>query len=182
MASMEKPELPKRTRQTRIIKKYPNRRLYDTETSSYFTLAQVRQLVLEREAFVVQDNKSGKDLTRAVLLQILLEEEAGGEPIFSEKALAEIIRFYGCTMQDFVGAYLEKNIHAMVELQATLARQSGELTPELWTHMTRMQSLMLQSMMAGHVEQSRAAFAQLQDQMNRHAEQVFSAFGMLGSR
>lgn len=179
---MEKSELPKRARQVRVIKKYPNRRLYDTETSSYFTLAQIRQLVLQREAFVVQDNKTGKDLTRAVLLQILLEEEAEGEPIFSEQALAEIIRFYGCAMRGFVGTYLEKNIHAMVEMQAALARQSEELTPELWTHLARMQSLMLQSMMAGHVGQSRTAFAQFQDQMSRHAEQIFNAFGMLGPR
>lgn len=179
---MEKSELPKRARRTRVIKKYPNRRLYDTETSSYVTLAQVRQLVLEHEPFVVQDNKTGKDLTRAVLLQILLEEEAAGEPIFSEQALAGIIRFYGCAMQGFVGSYLEKSIHAMVEMQATLARQSGELTPELWAHVARMQSLMLQSMMAGHVEHSRTAFAQFQDQMTRHAEQIFSAFGMLGPR
>lgn len=179
---MEESEFPKRARQTRVIKKYPNRRLYDTQTSSYFTLAQIRQLVLEREAFVVQDNKTGKDLTRAVLLQILLEEEAEGEPIFSERALAEIIRFYGCAMQGFVGTYLEKNIHVMVEMQARLARQSEELTPELWAHLTRMQSLMMQSMMAGHVERSRTAFAQFQDQMTRHAEQVFDAFAMLGSR
>lgn len=179
---MEKSELPRRAQSTRVIKKYPNRRLYDTQTSSYFTLAQVRQLVLDREAFVVQDNKTGADLTRSVLLQILLEEEAGGEPIFSEQALAEIIRFYGCAMRGFVGTYLEKNIHAMVEMQARLARQSGELTPELWTHLARMQTLMLQSMMAGHVEQSRTAFAQFQDQMTRHAEQIFNTFGMLGPR
>ena len=179
---MEKSELPRRAQSTRVIKKYPNRRLYDTQTSSYFTLAQVRQLVLDREAFVVQDNKTGEDLTRGVLLQILLEEEAGGEPIFSEQALAEIIRFYGCAMQSFVGPYLEKNIHAMVEMQAALTRQSEGLTPELWTHMTRMQSLMLRSMMAGDVEQSRAAFSQLQEQMTHHAERMFKALGMLPPR
>lgn len=177
---MQKSELPERAGQApRIIKKYPNRRLYDTETSSYVTVAQIRQLVLDRVAFVVRDNKTGADLTRAVLLQILLEEEAEGEPIFSETALAEIIRFYGCAMQGFIGAYLEKNIHAVVEMQAALARQSGELTPELWMHVTRMQSLMVRSMMAGNVEQSRAAFSQLQEQMTRHAEQMFKTFGML---
>lgn len=167
---------------SRLIKKYPNRRLYDTEASSYVTLAEIRQLVLDRVAFVVQDSKTGDDLTRSVLLQILLEEEAGGEPIFSETALAEIIRFYGGAMRSLVGRYLERNIHAMVEMQAALARQSEELTPELWTHMARMQSLMLQSMTAGQAEQSRQTFSRLQEQMTRHAEQMFKAFGMLPPR
>ena len=77
----------------RVIKKYPNRRLYDTSSSSYITLAQVRELVMAHEAFVVRDAKSGEDLTRSILLQIILEEEAGGAPMFTEAVLAHIIRF-----------------------------------------------------------------------------------------
>ena len=77
----------------RIIKKYPNRRLYDTETSTYITLAEVKQLVMEHHPFVVRDAKTNEDLTRSILLQIILEEEAGGAPMFSEAALANIIRF-----------------------------------------------------------------------------------------
>ena len=66
----------------RVIKKYPNRRLYDTETSAYITLTEVKQLVMSKSPFVVRDAKSGDDLTRSILLQIILEEEAGGAPMF----------------------------------------------------------------------------------------------------
>ena len=79
----------------RIIKKYPNRRLYDTDTSSYITLAEVKRLVMDNESFVVRDAKTNEDLTRSILLQIILEEEAGGAPMFTETILANIIRFYG---------------------------------------------------------------------------------------
>jgi polyhydroxyalkanoate synthesis repressor PhaR len=74
--------------QSRLIKKYPNRRLYDTRTSTYITLADVKQLVLSHEAFQVVDAKSGEDLTRAILLQVILEEEAGGAPMFSSELLS----------------------------------------------------------------------------------------------
>ena len=117
----------------RVIKKYPNRRLYDTDTSTYITLAEVKQLVMDAEPFVVRDAKTGEDLTRSILLQIILEAEAGGAPMFSEAALANIIRFYGHAMQGFMGSYLEKNIQNLMELQATLAEQSKGLSPEAWT-------------------------------------------------
>ena len=94
----------------RIIKKYPNRRLYDTTTSSYITLTDVRALVMSRSTFSVRDAKTNEDLTRAILLQIILEEEAGGAPMFTEQVLANIIRFYGNAMQGFMGTYLEKNV------------------------------------------------------------------------
>lgn len=101
----------------RAIKKYPNRRLYDTATSSYVTLAEVKALVMSATPFVVRDAKTGEDLTRSILLQIILEEEAGGSPIFSEAVLANIIRFYGHTMQGFFGANLESNIQAFADMQ-----------------------------------------------------------------
>ena len=78
-----------------VIKKYPNRRLYDTQASAYVTLADVRALVMQRAPFVVRDARTGEDLTRSILLQIMLEEEAGGAPMFSEQLLANLIRFYG---------------------------------------------------------------------------------------
>ena len=79
----------------RLIKKYPNRRLYDTKTSSYITLVDVKELVLQHEDFQVVDAKTGEDLTRSILLQIILEEEAGGAPMFSSEMLSQMIRFYG---------------------------------------------------------------------------------------
>ena len=90
----------------RVLKKYPNRRLYDTETSSYITLADVKRMVLAAQDFVVRDAKTGEDLTRSILLQIILEEETGGVPMFSAPALAQIIRFYGNAMQGLMGSYL----------------------------------------------------------------------------
>ena len=101
----------------RLIKKYPNRRLYDTRTSTYITLADVKQLVLANEEFQVVDAKSSEDLTRSILLQIILEEESGGMPMFSSNMLSQIIRFYGHAMQGIMGSYLEKNIHTFIDLQ-----------------------------------------------------------------
>src|SRR5256885_6456946 len=101
----------------RVIKKYPNRRLYDTNTSSYITLTEVKQLVMSNEPVVVKDAKSGEDLTRSILLQIILEEEAGGAPMFSETVLANIIRFYGHALQGYMGSYLRSEEHTS-ELQS----------------------------------------------------------------
>jgi polyhydroxyalkanoate synthesis repressor PhaR len=101
----------------RIIKKYPNRRLYDTDTSSYITLAEIKRMVMENDPFVVRDAKTSEDLTRSILLQIILEEEANGSPMFTAPVLANIIRFYGHTMQGFMGGYLEKNMQALMEMK-----------------------------------------------------------------
>src|SRR6187397_1481953 len=81
--------------QLRLIKKYPNRRLYDTKTSSYITLADVKQMVLKNEDFQVLDAKTNEDLSRQILLQIILEEESGGMPMFSSDLLSQMIRSYG---------------------------------------------------------------------------------------
>ena len=106
------------TATVRIIKKYPNRRLYDTATSSYITLADVKKLVLENIEFKVEDAKTKEDLTRSILLQIILEEEsAHGAPMFSSDMLSQIIRFYGNAMQGMMGNYLEKNIQTFIEIQ-----------------------------------------------------------------
>ena len=162
----------------RVIKKYPNRRLYDTETSTYITLAEVKQLVMDKAPFVVRDAKSGDDLTRSILLQIILEEEAGGAPMFTEQVLATIIRFYGQAMQSYMGPYLEKNIQAMTEVQAQLAEKAQNLTPEMWARFMTMQSPMLQGLMGSYVEQSKHVFLQMQDQMQKNTEQVLGAFGI----
>ena len=162
----------------RVIKKYPNRRLYDTETSAYITLTEVKQLVMDKSPFVVRDAKSGDDLTRSILLQIILEEEAGGAPMFTEQVLANIIRFYGQAMQGYMGPYLEKNIQAMTEVQAQLAEKAQALTPEMWARFMTMQSPMLQGLMGNYVEQSKNVFLQMQEQMQKNTEQVLGAFGI----
>ena len=163
---------------SRVIKKYPNRRLYDTETSTYITLAEVRALVMENVFFVVRDAKTNDDLTRSILLQIILEEESGGAPMFTEAVLGNIIRFYGNSMQSFMGAYLEKNVQSFMDLQLKMAEQSKGLSPEKWSQLMHAQSPMMQSMMGSYVEQSKDVFTQMQEQMQKQSEQMLSAFGL----
>jgi len=134
----------------RIIKKYPNRRLYDTDTSSYITLSEIKQLVMESEPCMVIDAKTGEDLTRSILLQIILEEEANGSPMFTAPVLANIIRFYGHTMQGMMGGYLEKNMQALMDMQAPL----------------------VQGAMGNNL------FQQMQEQMQKQTEQLLGTFGI----
>src|SRR5205085_10574066 len=112
---------------SRIIKKYPNRRLYDTEISSYVTLEDVRQLIVEGEEFEVRDARTGADLTRSVLLQILAEHEDIGQPIFSTQLLTTVIRFYGDSLQGIIGSYLERSIQVFSEQQQQLRGTLGNL-------------------------------------------------------
>jgi len=162
----------------RVIKKYPNRRLYDTTTSTYITLAEVKQLVMASENLMVRDAKTSEDITRSILLQIILEEEAGGAPMFSEAVLANIIRFYGHAMQGFMGSYLEKNIQMFTDMQARLAEQSPGMTPEAWAKFMGAQSPMVQGLMGNYTEQSRTLFTQMQEQMQKQTEQMLGAFGL----
>jgi polyhydroxyalkanoate synthesis repressor PhaR len=144
----------------RTLKKYPNRRLYDTQTSSYITLVDVKRMVLAAEDFEVRDAKTGEDLTRSILLQIILEEESGGVPMFSTPMLGQIIRFYGHSMQGMMGAMLEKNLQTFVELQSQFV---GGQAP------------VLQNMMGSYLEQSRTMFEKLQEQMTQ-AGVIFPGF------
>jgi polyhydroxyalkanoate synthesis repressor PhaR len=165
----------------RLIKKYPNRRLYDTQTSTYITLSDVKQLVLDNEAFQVVDAKSGDDLTRSILLQIILEEESGGVPMFSATALSQIIRFYGHAMQGVMGTFLEKNIQAFMDIQERVAEQSkgmygGQFGPEAWAQFMNVQTPILQNMMNNYIDQSKNLFVQMQDQMQDQTRSMFSAF------
>ena len=111
----------------RIIKKYPNRRLYDTEISSYVTIEDVRQLVVDGETFEVRDAKSGEDITRSVLLQIISEHEEHGQPIFSTQLLSQIIRCYGDSLQGFMGTYLERSMQTFLEQSASFRTQLDSL-------------------------------------------------------
>ena len=124
--------------QVRIIKKYPNRRLYDTEISSYVTLEDVRQLIIEGESFEVRDARSGKDLTRAVLLQILAEHEDIGQPIFSTQLLTTVIRFYGDSLQGIVGSYLERSIQVFNEQQQQLRGHIGTVVQNPWALLSQL--------------------------------------------
>jgi len=167
--------------QVRLIKKYPNRRLYDTKTSSYITLADVKQMVLKDEIFQVVDAKSSEDLTRQILLQIILEEENGGMPMFSSDLLSQLIRSYGNAMQGFMGTYLEKNIQAFQEMQKALQEQSQRIygdnsraSQELWAQFMNLQGPAMQSLMQAYMEQSQKMFSQFQEQMQSKARNMFS--------
>ncbi len=166
----------------RLIKKYPNRRLYDTQTSSYITLSDVKQLVLDQEEFKVVDAKSSEDLTRQILMQIILEEEQEGQPMFTPPVLSQIIRSYGNAMQGMMGSYLEKNVQALVDIQNKLQEQSkafydsNKVGPEVWTQFVNMQAPMLQSMMSSYMEQSKDLFMQMQENMSKQARSMFSGF------
>ena len=167
----------------RLIKKYPNRRLYDTRTSSYITLADVKELVLSHEQFQVLDAKTSEDLTRSILLQIILEEEAGGAPMFTSDLLSHMIRFYGNAMQGMMGKYLESNIKAFTDMQGKLQDQTrsiyGENSPvgqDLWAQFLNFQGPALQSMMGAYVDQSKKMFEQMEEQLEGHTRNMFTGF------
>jgi polyhydroxyalkanoate synthesis repressor PhaR len=169
----------------RIIKKYPNRRLYDTETSTYITLAEVKELVLGYKDFQVQDAKTGDDLTRSILLQIILEEESGGVPMFSTPMLANIIRYYGHSMQGLMGSYLERSISAFHEAQKRFQEQAqsiyGELpkSNEAWNHV--MSGQPIPNVMGGYLEKGAKAVIDMQEDLRNQALKLFSGFPYAGA-
>jgi len=173
--------------QLRLIKKYPNRRLYDTKTSSYITLADVKQMVLKQEEFQVVDAKSGDDLTRQILLQIILEEESGGVPMFTSDLLSQMIRSYGNAMQGMMGSYLERNLRAFQDIQTALKEQSQRMygdnsraSQELWAQFMNLQGPAMQSLMQAYMEQSQKVFSQFQEQMQGQARTMFSGLSFPG--
>ena len=149
----------------RVIKKYPNRRLYDTTASAYITLAEIKQMVIRSEQVKVVDAKSGEDLTRSILLQIILEEEAAGTPMFSEVVLAHLIRSYGQTMQGFMGPWLEQQLKWMAEWQAKGA------SPEGWGPLVPGWPPAAAGFAAPGLES-------LQEQLRKNTEQMLGAFGL----
>ncbi|MFU8895957.1 MAG: polyhydroxyalkanoate synthesis repressor PhaR [Gammaproteobacteria bacterium] len=111
----------------RVIKKYPNRRLYDTEESRYITLTDIKRLVVEKVDFVVLEKKTGKDITRSIMLQVISEQEQTGEPIMSRDFLSQIIRSYGSTMQGMVSGYLDQSLRLFMGQQQQLRDRLKEV-------------------------------------------------------
>jgi polyhydroxyalkanoate synthesis repressor PhaR len=185
----------------RIIKKYPNRRLYDTETSAYITLTEVKQFVLENQQFEVQDARTSENLTRSILLQIILDEESGGVPMFTADMLANIIRYYGHSMQGLMGSYLERSIGAFHEAQrkfqeqtqslygtlgpgiapglgglGTLGKAVPALDPEAWTKIIKGAAPVVPGMMGDYLEKSASNVIGMQEELRKQAMQMFSTF------
>ena len=176
---------------TRIIKKYPNRRLYDTETSAYITLADIKQFVLDIQDFKVLDARSGEDLTRSILLQIILEEESGGLPMFSADMLSNIIRYYGHSMQGLMGNYLERSIGAFHEAQkkfqeqtktlyGTIGAGAGNSIPpfgsDALTKLMQAAPGVPPILMGEYLEKSASNVVGMQDELRKKAMQMFSTF------
>jgi polyhydroxyalkanoate synthesis repressor PhaR len=173
--------------QLRLIKKYPNRRLYDTKTSAYITLADVKNLVLHSDGFQVVDAKTGEDISRSILLQIIIEEEGGGAPMFSSDLLAQMIRFYGNAMQGMMGKYLEGNVKAFTEMQGRLQDQaramygeSGPMNKDLWSQFLNFQGPAMQTMMSAYMEHSKKMFVQMQEQIQNQTRGLLSGFQFPG--
>ena len=175
--------------QLRLIKKYPNRRLYDTKTSAYITLGDVKDLVLKFEVFKVLDAKTGEDLTRSILLQIILEEESGGAPLFSSELLSGFVRFYGSAMQGMLGKYLENNMKTFVDFQQKLQEQSrtmyggdnnSHLQADFWAQFLNFQQPAMQSMMTAYMDQSKKMFQKMQDQLQSQTRNMFTGLQIPG--
>ena len=176
---METP-LPAQARHTadsgpRVIKKYPNRRLYDTQASAYITLSEIKQLVMASEPLVVRDAKTGEDLTRSILLQIILEEEAVGVPMFSEALLANLIRFYGHAMQGYMGPFLEQQLQMLADWQGRLGEQARPLTPEAWAQFMQQWP---KQFLSGLLQPSSSVMGQMQEQMQKNTEQMLGVLGL----
>lgn len=130
----------------RLIKKYPNRRLYDTQTSAYITLCDIKTFVLSHTPFRVVDARSHQDLTRCILMQIILDEELGQSPLFSCDMLSQMIRAYGNDRHGFMGTYLEQALRQAIEWQQTgrLPTPTEASPPGLMGHyLTQMTQLYL---------------------------------------
>jgi polyhydroxyalkanoate synthesis repressor PhaR len=173
----------------RVIKKYPNRRLYDTATSCYITLVDVKQLVLDNIDIQIVDAKGGEDITRSVLLQVIMEEEAGGMPMFSYDVLTQIIRFYGNAMQGVMGNYLDKNMQLFAEMQGRLQTQAKSVitgenpmlsNTNLWGDFMKFQGPGMQNMMNNYLESSTSMFVDMQQQLQDRAKHLFTGMGMPG--
>src|SRR5207248_6449851 len=138
---------------------------------------------LENLHFRVVDAKTGNDLTRAILLQIILEEEAGGMPMFSSEMLAQMIRFYGSAQQTIMGSYIEQNVTAFLAIQKKLQEQAKQiygdkmmLTPDLWKQFMQMQAPAMQGMLGNYLEQSAKLFMDMQQRMHDQTRGLFTAF------
>lgn len=167
----------------RLIKKYPNRRLYDTWMSTYITLADVKSLVMALETVKVVDARSGNDLTHSVLLQIIAEEECAGVPLFTPELLAQMIRFYGHSMQGMLGKYLEASLASFADFQDQLHEQShvlhgensGQMQSEMWSQFMTFQVPAMRTMMATYMEQTRKMAHQMRDQLKNQTQNLFPA-------
>ena len=111
----------------RVIKKYANRRLYDSTGSRHVTLDDLRKMIVSGDKVKVIDDKSGEDLTRAVLLQVISEQEQFGTPVLSIELLESIIRFYGNPVQEMLTRYMEQSVGSLVRQQQAMRAEMAKV-------------------------------------------------------
>lgn len=157
----------------RIIKKYANRRLYDTEKSSYITLDELKNLVVGGHTFCVRDAKSGEDLTRATLLQVLLSEESFNRPVFSEQNLRNLVTFFHGPMCGPMAAYFEQCLPVFLESQSKLQSKFGNtLSAAAMENITALQGHMARQVLEQYVLNGMDHFLSAQKQMHDNMQNV----------
>ena len=165
----------------RIIKKYPNRRLYDTGTSAYITIADVRDMIAANETVKVVDAKTGEDLTHQTMLQIICEAEGAGSQIFSTNALAEFIRLYGSAMQGAMSNYIDANLSVFIEAQKRFNSQaaslaaSGTNAPQAWAEFLGSQGPAMRDLMNAYLEQNGKLAGEVQKAMQQHTQKIIDS-------
>ena len=155
---------------TRIIKKYANRRLYDTETSGYITLDDLKELIVSGITIEVRDAKSGKDISREVLLQLVAEQESFGRPILNEAILVALIRFYDHPMQKLASGYLETALGQLQDQRERLSEQMQglmESPADLVSQLTRQNLEWMTSLQKNFVSAMSPAQPSHQDEQDK---------------
>lgn len=171
----------KRKVETRIIKKYQNRRLYDTATSMYIVLSDIKDYVVAGEIIKVVDVKTEQDVTRSVLLQIILEEEVNGAPMFSDDFLFQVIRFYGKTFQPSISPFLENGIELFQKLQKQFYEQVNNNPStnnvaggiEMWNDFLGKNSR-IENNLKDYIENSANTFLKMQESLKKQTENMLN--------
>lgn len=172
----------KKKLETRIIKKYQNRRLYDTATSTYIVLEDIKQIIVDGELVKVVDVKSEQEVTRSVLLQIILEEEVNGMPMFTNEFLFQIIRFYGKSFQPSLSPFLEQGVDLFRKMQKQFYEQvrdayGKEKVPagvELWKEFMTQQGPHLEASIKDYVQNNTNAFLKMQEHLQHQTESMLN--------
>lgn len=174
--------MEKKSFETRIIKKYQNRRLYDTATSMYIVLDDIKEIIVNGEIVKVIDVKTNEDVTRSVLLQIILEEEVNGIPMFSNDFLFQIIRFYGKAFQSSISPFLEQGVNLFKKMQKQFYEQfrdnygKSKISSgvELWQEFLEQRGAQLEENIKEYIESSASTFLKMQERLQQQTENIFS--------
>ncbi|MBY0379346.1 MAG: polyhydroxyalkanoate synthesis repressor PhaR [Burkholderiales bacterium] len=166
----------------RVIKKYQNRRLYDISTSTYVVLEDIKQIIVDGEEIKVIDVKTDQDVTRSVLLQVLLEEELHGLPMFSNDFIYQIIRFYGKAFQSSLSPFLEQGVDLFRKMQKTFYEQIRDMYGkdklssgvELWKEFIEKQGPDIEGIVREQMQSSTSAFLKMQEQLQQQTRQLFN--------